>query len=274
MDRVNCDLLEETIKIIKHYNLKLKKRWGQSFLVDCNVLEKLVSYVNPCPSDTILEIGAGIGTVTRELAKRCKKVIAVEIDRNLVKVLNEVLKDFSNIELIESDVLSMRLPRVDKIFSNTPYSISSPLLIKLLKEREYNYAILTFQREFADRLVARPGTPNYGRLTVLVSILAHVELKDNVSRSSFFPQPEVDSRIVKVMPRREIPVKDLTLFEYFTSLLFSQRRRTLYSALKHVKPILVSLLSDERIKPLASKRIYQLEPEELLQLFETFKPFL
>ncbi|MCD6562580.1 MAG: ribosomal RNA small subunit methyltransferase A [Thermoproteales archaeon] len=271
MDK-ECSIFETTLKILKENKIKPKKKLGQSFLVSCEVLRKIIDYVDPKPNDIILEIGAGIGLITEKLAKKCKEVIAVEIDDKLFSILRRRLKNIHNVRLIHMDFLKMEIPKVDIIFSNTPFSVSSNILIKILKEDNFDKAVLTFQREFGERLIAQPGTKKYGRLSVFVKIFSDIELKDIIPRSAFFPQPEVESRIVIIFPKK-IDFIDIDLFEKFTSLLFSQRRRTLYSALKHVRSDLIDVLSTEG-KHYLKRRVYQLSPEDIVFLFNVFKTFL
>lgn len=268
----DCSLFKETLKYLKKYRIKPRKRLGQNFLVDCGVLEKLLRYMNPDTSDVVLEIGAGIGTVTEKLAEKCRRIIAVEIDKKLFNILEKRFHDVGNVKLLNIDFLKMELPRVNKIFSNIPYSFSSDILIKLLKENKFDKAILVFQKEFVERLMAEPGTKKYGRLSVFVKIFSNIEAKDIIPRYAFYPVPEVDSRILIVYPK-EVNLQDIQLFESFTSLIFSQRRRTLYSALKHIKPDLIEILKSKGGIYL-KKRVYKLTPEDILYLFDLFKPFL
>ena len=168
-------LLHETKQILKMFNIKPKKSLGQNFVVSSALIRDLIKFSSLSNKDLVLEIGAGIGTLTIELARMARKVIAVEIDKKLIEVLKWRLKEFENVEIIHGDILAMKLPEVDKVVSNLPFNISSPVTFKLIEEASFRFAVLTYQKEFAERMVAQPGSPNYGRLTVALNLLAGVE---------------------------------------------------------------------------------------------------
>ena len=218
------DLLRETVGILRKYGIRPRKKLGQHFLVDERVLELILRALELSGVEEVLEIGAGIGTVTRALAERAKRVIAIEVDARLVRVLEDLLSPYGNVEIVRGDFLEIEVPGVDRVFSNVPYSISSPLLFKLLDEPGYEFAILTFQKEFVDRLLAEPGTREYGRLTVSLRLRARAEVLARISRRAFYPVPEVDSALVKIVPSRtHLPWGEV--LEDFLRFAFSQRRK-------------------------------------------------
>ncbi|MEM3586942.1 MAG: 16S rRNA (adenine(1518)-N(6)/adenine(1519)-N(6))-dimethyltransferase RsmA [Candidatus Jordarchaeaceae archaeon] len=196
----NDSLLSETIKTLREYNIRLSKKRGQHFLVDSNLLRRAVEYSEIQSSDTVLEIGAGIGTLTKVLADKAGMVFAIEKDQKLLRVLKDKLSVFNNVEIISGDALELEFPSVQKIVSNIPYSISSQLTFKILSSK-YERAVLTYQLEFAERLTAKPGTKNYGRITVGVCYKAEVKLLEKIPRKAFYPPPKVDSAMVMLKPK-------------------------------------------------------------------------
>ncbi len=252
-------LLREVRKLLKLYNVKPKKELGQTFLVDERVIRRLVELAEITDADVVLDIGAGFGFLTEAIAKKARDVIAVELDERIFKALQDRLGKVENVQLIHGDFLRVEIPPFTKIVSTPPYSIASPLMFKLL-ESDFQLAILTFQEEFARRLVAQPGTKDYGRLTVMTSCKAEVEFIEVVRRGAFYPPPDVRSAIVSLKPRKEplLRLKDEGLFAELVSKMFAQRRRTLRKAMKMLG---ISLKVLEAL-PFAEKRVYQLTPTE------------
>lgn len=259
-------LLQETRLLLRVYKFFPKKRLGQNFLVDRDLLQRLLSYASVSDEDVVLEVGAGLGFLTRLLAQKCRKVIAVEIDSKLIKILREHLYDLRNVELIEGDVLEVAIPSFNKVVSTPPYSISSPLLFWLLK-RNFDCAVMTFQKEFAERLNAPVGTKDYSRLTVSTYYRAEVELLDYVPKELFYPPPDVDSIVVRLKPRKPpFSVADEKLFFELGQTLFTQRNRKVR---KSVIPFLQKqgFGREETLKIADSllfhdKRVRELAPED------------
>jgi 16S rRNA (adenine1518-N6/adenine1519-N6)-dimethyltransferase len=259
-------LLQDARLLFRRYKFFPKKRFGQSFLIDNDLLQKLPFYASVSDSDVVLEIGAGLGFLTRLLAQKCRKVVAVEIDSKLVKILKEHLHDLRNIELIEGDVLKVSIPPFNKVVSTPPYSISSPLLFWLL-ERNFDCAVLAFQKEFAERLNASVGSKEYSRLTVSMYYRADVELLDYVPKELFYPPPDVDSTVVRLKPRKPpFSVVDKALFFGLVQTLFTQRNRKVR---KSVIPFLQrqGFGREEALKIADSllfhdKRVRELAPED------------
>ncbi len=253
-------------QLIQVYKIHIKKHLGQNFVVDDCLLNSMVSYADLTQKDVVLEVGAGLGFLTRLLSSRCKQIIAVEVDPKLATLLRTQLSDLKNVELIEGDVLEARVPRFDKIVSTPPYSISSPLLFWLLG-RPFQLAVLAFQEEFATRLTAPVGSKDYSRLTVATYYRADVELLDHVSRTSFYPPPDVDSTIVRIKPRsKPFTVRDEHVFFDLLQTTFTQRNKKLRNA---VLPFLTKYgLGRDQAKLLADtltfhdKRVRRLAPED------------
>lgn len=262
------NLLRETKDLFKLYGIKPRKRLGQHFMTDDEIFYRMVSHASIDEEDTVLEVGAGFGFLTMLLSKRCRKVIAVEVDPKLVTILKRQLQNLQNVELREGNILTALIPPFNKVVSTPPYSISSSLLFWLL-DRSFDCAILTFQKEFAERLVAPVGGENYGRLTVTTYYRAEVELLDNVPKNVFYPIPEVDSIIVRVTPRKHPPfiVHDEKMFFQLVQILFTQRNKKMRNV---IFPFLFRQgIVKEKASKLADsltfhdKRVRQFTPEEL-----------
>ncbi len=236
-------------------------------MIDEHFLELMSSYANLRQTDIVLEVGAGFGFLTHFLAQKAKKVIAVEIDARLMKTLRKEFAGFDNVELIESNILNATLPAFNKIVSNPPFSISSPLLFRLLKN-QFETAVFTFQKEFAQRLNAQIGSKNYSRLTVSIYYRADIYLLEPVPREAFYPPPDVDAYLVRLRPKRQPPfrVEDERVFEEVVRILFTQRNRK-------VRKAILSLLhkycekGTDAIKradnlPFHNKRVRELAPED------------
>lgn len=224
-------LAERTKKLLKRQRIFPSKRLGQNFMVDESYLYSLASFASLSRKDVVLEIGAGFGVLTKVLSSLCGKVIAVEVDRRLFEVLGREFAGFGNVVVIEGDVLETVIPKFNKVVANPPFHISSPILFWLL-ERSFDLAVLTFQKEFAERLVADVGSRDYSRLTVETYYRAEVELLETVPKEAFFPPPEVDASIVRLKPRSVPPfhVKSDGVFHELVRMLFTQRNRKVRNA--------------------------------------------
>ncbi|MFB0566979.1 MAG: 16S rRNA (adenine(1518)-N(6)/adenine(1519)-N(6))-dimethyltransferase RsmA [Candidatus Bathyarchaeia archaeon] len=259
-------LLKKTRRLLRTYKVFLKKRLGQNFMIDEGLLRLMVSYACLNKNDVVLEIGAGLGVLTRFLSQNCKRVIAVEADPRLMGILGTELKDLENVKLVEGDILKVTIPSFNKVVSNPPFYISSPILFWLL-ERNFDCAVLTFQKEFAERLVASVGSKDYGRLTVMIYYRADVELLDYVSKDMYYPPPDVDSYIVRLKPRLPpFAVKDKQAFFELVRTLFTQRNKKVRNA---ITSFLVRLgIEKEKVVEVADslpyhdKRVQELAPED------------
>jgi len=243
----------------------MKKNLGQNFLIDKNVALREVNYANITKDDTVLEVGPGAGILTEILADKAKQVISIEIDENIVRKLEGKLPE--NVELINNDVLKVdfnALPNFNKIVSNLPFQISSPITFKFL---EYNFdlAVLIYQKEFADRMVAEIGSKDYSRLSVGVYFKAECEILEKVSRICFRPQPNVDSCIVRLNKKKspQFFIIDETFFFDLTKNLFNHRRKKIKNIIREKYS-----LKDNKI-PFLDKRVEELTPEEIGNLSNT-----
>lgn len=237
-----------------------KPHLGQHFLINNSVADREINYAGICKDETVLEIGPGKGILTLRLAEKAKKVIAIEIDKSLA---DSLLKNApENVEIILGDVLKIdKLPRIDKIVSNIPYQISSPLTFKLLN---YNFkmAVLMYQKEFAERIVAIPKTKSYSRISVMLHYHANCEMIETVPKTCFLPQPKVDSSIVRLIPRKSPPfdLMDETFFFSLTKTLFSHRRKKIKTTLHNIYD-----LKDDSM-PYLENRVDELTPEKIGEL--------
>ncbi len=219
--------------------MKLSKRLGQCFLSDRATLERMVNYAELSEKDTVLEIGAGDGRLTILLAEKAGKVIAIEKDKNLIELLKKNLaeKNVTNVQIISGDAMGVEFPKFSKIVSNLPYHISSPITFKLFSYAEkYNWslAVLTYQKEFAQRFFAKPCERNYSRLTVATNYYCSAEKLETVGRGKFRPQPKVDSLMVRLVPKEKpFPADDF--FWGTVAKLFQHKKKTVRAALKDSK---------------------------------------
>lgn len=199
--------------------------------MNADLLQRMIAYASVTEDDVVLEVGAGLGFLTQLLSNECKRVIAVEVDPKLITILREQIHDLQNVDLIEGDILKVSVPPFDKVVSTPPYSISSPFLFWLL-ERKFDCAVLTFQKEFAERLAASVGSKDYGRLTVTTYYRAEAELLDYVPREMFYPPPDVDSMVVRLKPREPpFHVEDEETFLELVRTLFTQRNKKVRNAI-------------------------------------------
>lgn len=221
------------------FKFRPRKKWGQNFLIDKNIVYKILKEANITDRDLILEIGAGKGILTCEIAQRAKKVIAVEIDRDLCAYLKHYLQKYRNVEIIQADFLKLDLSEINRnflrlrIIANLPYYITTSIILKLLNQRVWTEALLMVQREVAERLIASPGGKNYGRINLIVSYYCDVKLISWVSPKVFIPQPEVSSAIIKLTLRKKphVTVKDDSFLFSIIKAAFSKRRKTLINNL-------------------------------------------
>ena len=226
-------MLSQTLSLLRRYGVRPSKRAGQHHVVDSGLLQRMVGYAKLSPHDVVLEIGAGVGNLTRLLAARAGKVVAIERDRRLIKILKEQSRGSASVKFLHGDALRLELPKFDKVVANLPYGISSDITFKLL-ERGFELAVLMYQLEFAKRLVAKPGSSDYGRLTVNVYYRANVELLEEVPPEAFVPQPEVTSAVVRLRPREPpFEVGNEGMFFNVVRALFQHRRQRVRNALYH-----------------------------------------
>jgi len=227
-------------KMIAQYEIHPRKRLGQSFLEDRNIIRGIVALVEPAGDETVVEIGAGLGSMTEELAKSAGRLIAIEVDQRLVGVLRERFAGQDRVEVLQTDVLkydfSSACPggRI-KVVGNIPYHISSPILFRLLDfRRSISLMILMFQKELADRITAPPGTKDYGIPSVLVARYTRATCELTVPPTCFYPVPDVVSSVLRITVRQEPNLPDEALFAKIVRAAFAQRRKTLWNNLRHI----------------------------------------
>ncbi len=243
-------ILEDTQFIMKKYKIRANKALGQNFLINQNVVDKIVENSHITREDLVIEIGPGLGTLTKELLEKAGKVICIELDKKMIKILTDRFSLYENFELIHGDVLKVRLNKIikeekekngfksAKIVANLPYYITTPIIMKLLEERlDLESITVMIQKEVADRLIAIPGEKETGAITYSVYYYATAEGIMEVPHDSFIPEPEVTSKVIKLTLRKEPPVEVKSrgvMFKIIKSA-FMQRRKTLLNALTNTK---------------------------------------
>ena len=286
MTNENSPSLSKTTKdILNEHGIKLNKNLGQNYLIDKNKRDQIINFGNVTKDDVILEIGTGIGTLTIELAKKAKRVIAIEQDEKICRILAKRLKDekIDNVELINDDALNVEFPKFNKIISNLPYQISSPITFKFLNY-DFDLAVLMYQKEFASRMNGKVGTKDYSRLSAMLYFKCDVEKLTEVSNESFIPKPQIDSTVVKLTPKENvISDEDFKIYSKFTKALFQHRNKKIRNALidsRHIisnidKKVLKKRLNeidDEKIEEYLKKRVVVLTPEEILFVSQKLNP--
>jgi 16S rRNA (adenine1518-N6/adenine1519-N6)-dimethyltransferase len=257
-----------------------KKSLSQNFLINKHLLEKQIAYAALTETDVILEIGGGTGLLTTQLAERAKQVFCIEYDKKLAAYLRSKFKSRSNVEIIEGDVLKIDLPQANKIIANLPYHISSPITFKLL-DCNFDLAILMYQYEFAKRMIAKPRTDDYSRLSANLQYQANVELLQRIPRKSFYPMPKVDSALVKItLKKEELPVQ-VDQFRIVSRILFNTKNKLVssvfYDYFKRVIPkserASFKQLMNNKITH-SSTRVRELSIEELVTITNELIGFL
>ena len=247
------DLLEETKFLMKKYKIKANKNLGQNFLIDKNVIDDIVSGANIEQGDLVIEIGPGLGSLTALLLEKAKKVICIELDKRMIKILNERFVAYRNIEILNEDVLKIDLNSLInderkitqyknvKIVANLPYYITTPIIMMLLESKLDIYSItVMIQKEVADRLIEIPGGKNTGAITYSIYYYCESEKIREVENSSFIPMPEVTSEIISLRLRKT-PVVEVANEKVFFNIIkssFMQRRKTLLNALTNTRVFL------------------------------------
>lgn len=281
-----------TISEIKNkHGFKLSKSLGQNFLTDKNIIDKIVEKSNIGKNDLVIEIGPGIGVLTAAAAEEAGKVIAIEIDRNLIPILQETLQEYDNIEVINSDVLKTDLSKIMeqnteingqkisgvKIMGNLPYYITTPIIMKILEDKVPADSItIMLQKEVADRIKAGPGSRTYGALSVAVQYYCTVAHVANAPKEIFIPQPKVDSAVIRLDIRKEKPVRVYHEDAFFAVVKagFGQRRKTLLNALTGLyglsKEEIATVMSAAGIDPI--RRAETLSLEEFAAIANAVRP--
>ena len=234
---------KNTIEIIQKYEFMFQKKFGQNFLIDTHVLEKIISAAGITKNDCVLEIGPGIGTMTQYLAENAGHVVAVEIDRNLIPILKETLADYDNVTVINEDILRVDIKALAeeynggkpiKVVATLPYYITTPIIMGLFESGvPIDNITVMVQKEVADRMKEGPGSKDYGALSLAVQYYAEPEIVANVPPNCFIPRPNVGSAVIRLTRHKEMPVevKDPVLMFKIIRASFNQRRKTLQNGL-------------------------------------------
>ena len=236
---------QETIAVLNKYQFTFQKKFGQNFLIDTHVLEKIISAAGITEEDFVLEIGPGIGTMTKYLASAAREVCAVEIDKSLIPILEDTLKDYDNVTVINQDILKVDIAELAreknqgkpiKVVANLPYYITTPIIMGLFESHVPVESITVMvQKEVADRMQVGPGTKDYGALSLAVQYYAEPYIVANVPPNCFMPRPKVGSAVIRLTRHKEPPVrvKDEKLLFGIIRASFNQRRKTLANGLKN-----------------------------------------
>lgn len=236
---------QNTIAVLQKYHFSFQKKFGQNFLIDTHVLDKIIRSAEITKEDVVLEIGPGIGTMTQYLACAAKKVVAVEIDKALIPILNDTLSDYDNVRIINDDVLKVDIARLTeeenggrpiKVVANLPYYITTPIIMGLFENHVPIKSITVMvQKEVADRMQVGPGTKDYGALSLAVQYYAQPYIVANVPPNCFMPRPKVGSAVIRLEKYDQPPVQvdDEKLMFRIIRASFNQRRKTLANGLKN-----------------------------------------
>lgn len=236
---------QKTIEVIQKYQFDFQKKFGQNFLIDGRVLEKIMDAADITKEDFVLEIGPGIGTMTQYLAERAREVLAVEIDKNLIPILAETLSEYENVDILNADILKTDLNKIAeekngghpiKVVANLPYYITTPIIMGLFESHvPVENVTVMVQKEVADRMQAGPGTKDYGALSLAVQYYAKPYIAANVPPNCFMPRPKVGSAVIRLTKHKTPPVqvKNEKLLFQLIRASFNQRRKTLQNGIKN-----------------------------------------
>lgn len=240
---------KNTIEVIQKYQFAFQKKFGQNFLIDPHVLDKIIGAAGVTKEDMVLEIGPGIGTMTQYLAEAAGKVVAVEIDNNLIPILKETLADYDNITIINEDILKVDIKKMAeeynggrpiKVVANLPYYITTPIIMGLFESNvPIDNITVMVQKEVADRMQVGPGSKDYGALSLAVQYYAEPYIVANVPPNCFIPRPNVGSAVIRLTRHKEMPVQvtDPKLMFRLIRASFNQRRKTLQNGLNNAPDI-------------------------------------
>lgn len=246
------NITQKTIEIIQKYDFAFQKKFGQNFLIDGRVLDKIIDAADIGKEDCVLEIGPGIGTLTSRLAEAAGQVIAVEIDKNLIPILGDVLSEYDNITILNEDILKVDIPALVeeknagkpiKVVANLPYYITTPIIMGLFESNvPIDNITVMVQKEVAQRMQVGPGTKDYGALSLAVQYYAEPYIVANVPQNCFIPRPNVGSAVIRLTRHKEKPVtvKDEQHMFRLVRAAFNQRRKTLQNALHNMPELNLS----------------------------------
>ncbi|WP_243388467.1 16S rRNA (adenine(1518)-N(6)/adenine(1519)-N(6))-dimethyltransferase RsmA [Bacillus kexueae] len=281
-----------TKEILEEFGFSFKKSLGQNFLIDTNILHRIVDHAEVSEKTGVIEIGPGIGALTEQIAKRAKKVLAFEIDGRLIPILEKTLAPYNNVNVVHQDVLKANLhEKISEYFSdceevmvvaNLPYYVTTPIIMKLLEENlPLKGIVVMLQKEVADRMAAEPSTKDYGSLSIAVQYYTEAKTVMTVPRTVFIPQPNVDSAVIRLWRRQEplVSVRDEKFFSQVVKASFAQRRKTILNNLtnnlpngKQLKDEIVEALAKVGIDP--KRRGESLTIEEFASLSDALHEIL
>ena len=240
---------QETIAVLNRYKFAFQKKFGQNFLIDTHVLERIIDEAGITPDDFVLEIGPGIGTMTQYLAEAAREVVAVEIDNNLIPILKETLAEYDNVTVINEDILKIDIKKLAeehnggrpiKVVANLPYYITTPIIMGLFESNvPIDNITVMVQKEVADRMQVGPGSKDYGALSLAVQYYAEPYIVANVPPNCFIPRPNVGSAVIRLTRHKEMPVQvaDPKLMFRLIRASFNQRRKTLQNGLNNAPDV-------------------------------------
>ena len=243
---------QNTIAVLQKYKFNFQKKFGQNFLIDTHVLDKIIDAAGITKEDFVLEIGPGIGTMTQYLCENAREVVAVEIDKNLIPILEDTLSDYRNVTVINQDILKLDIPALAKekndgkpikVVANLPYYITTPIIMGLFESHvPIDSITIMVQKEVADRMQVGPGTKDYGALSLAVQYYAKPEIVANVPPNCFMPRPKVGSAVIRLTRHEQCPVEveDEKFMFRVIRASFNQRRKTLANGLNNAPDIQVS----------------------------------
>ncbi|MBI3413599.1 MAG: ribosomal RNA small subunit methyltransferase A [Candidatus Aenigmarchaeota archaeon] len=265
-------------KLLLSTGIRPSDKLSQNFLIDSNIVEAEIGFADLRNDDVVLDIGSGFGFLAEQASKKARKVIAVELDRRLAPYLRRHFEKNKNVEVVEGDILDVvKNLEFDKVVANIPYSISSQITFSLF-DKNFELAVICYQKEFAQRMVAKPGSGDYSRLSVMTNYFADADILMTVPKKSFYPQPDVDSGIVMIKPKKEKPYKvgDEKSFFKIVSVLFQHKKQTVRNALVHSSKTLG--LGKKEIKniglgSLESRRVFTLSGKEIAAVSEEVKKY-
>jgi len=226
-EAVAITLREKILDVYRKYNFRASPVLDQNFLIDEGVITRAVKYADLKQEDIVLEIGVGLGFLTDEILK-FSKVIGYEKDKKLTEFLNDKYSQNEKVQIIIQDFMNAQLPKFNKVISNIPYSLSSPVVFKLL-DYDLDVIILFFQAEFAQKMMMKPGDPKYGRLSVMTQYYYDIEMMEKVPRELFYPSPRVDTIILRLKKK---PIAKDPKFEHFIQQVFRYKNKTAHNAVK------------------------------------------
>lgn len=267
------------------YGFKFSKSLGQNFLIDGNIVRKIVTEANITKNDYVLEIGPGMGTLTEELAINAKKVVAVELDKKLLPILDETLEPYDNVEVVHGDILKIDVNSLIeeklaggpiKVVANLPYYVTTPIIGNLIEnDLNLDSIIVMVQKEVAERMSARPGSKSYGSLSIFVNFYSEPKIVVKVPKTVFMPQPKIDSAVIKLEIKKNLPDIDREQFFKIVKAAFSKRRKTILNALSTYgfsldKETIKEALESSGIKP--EERAENISVEEFIKLSVILPP--